>query len=63
VIAKRSKAVGVALRYTPSGEAGGSRFIVDASGTIITNLHLVRGVTAAAVKLSKGDSLHASGAL
>ena len=37
------------------GEGAGSGFIVDGSGTIITNLHVIAGATSVAVRLSNGD--------
>jgi S1-C subfamily serine protease len=40
---------------SPSGGSTASGFIVDASGTIVTNLHVVQGATAIAVKLPNGD--------
>lgn len=36
-------------------EKTGSGFIVDPSGTIITNLHVIQGLKAVAVKLGSGD--------
>jgi S1-C subfamily serine protease len=46
----------VTIKATSRGAVtGGSRFIVDASGTIVTNLHVIHGATAIAVKLSNGD--------
>jgi S1-C subfamily serine protease len=36
-------------------EATGSGFIVDPSGVIVTNLHVVQGLKTAAVKLANGD--------
>lgn len=40
---------------TPSGDATGSGFLVDPSGTVVTNLHVIQGASAVAVKLSNGD--------
>lgn len=40
---------------TPSGNRQGSGFLVDASGRILTNEHVVRGALAARVKLASGD--------
>ena len=55
-IAKRTLPAVVSIRVkTTTGEAGGSGFIVDPSGTIVTNLHVITGATSAAVKLSTGD--------
>jgi hypothetical protein len=39
----------------PSGEKAGSGFIVDQSGTIVTNLHVIEGAASIAVKLANGD--------
>ena len=39
----------------PSGESSGSGFLVDPGGTIVTNLHVVQGATAVAVKVASGD--------
>jgi hypothetical protein len=55
-IAKRTLPAVVAIRVkTPTGEASGTGFVIDPSGTIITNLHVIRGATTVAVKLSNGD--------
>jgi S1-C subfamily serine protease len=55
-IVKRAAPAVVAIRTSsPSGESSASGFIVDPSGTIVTNLHVVEGVTAVAVKLPNGD--------
>ena len=39
----------------PAGTLTGSGFVVDPSGTIVTNLHVIRGATAVAVKFPGGD--------
>src|SRR5207247_4243274 len=39
----------------PSGETTGSGFIVDPSGTIVTNLHVIEGAASIALKLANGD--------
>ena len=50
-IVKRAAPAVVAIRTSsPAGESSASGFIVDPSGTIVTNLHVVEGVTAVAVK-------------
>jgi len=55
-IAKKTLPAVVTIRVkTASGEVSGSGFIVDSSGTIITNLHVIRGATSAAVRLAGGD--------
>jgi S1-C subfamily serine protease len=55
-IAKRvSPAVVVIKASGPSGDATASGFIVEASGVIITNLHVVQNATALAIKLPSGD--------
>jgi hypothetical protein len=55
-IAKRATPAVVVIRAeTVDGSTTGSGFIVDPSGTIITNLHVIRGAKAAAVKLASGD--------
>jgi S1-C subfamily serine protease len=48
-------AVVVIKSQIPGSEGTGSGFIVDSSGTIVTNLHVIEGATALAVKLSNGD--------
>lgn len=40
---------------TDGQEVGGSGFIIDSSGTIVTNLHVVRGLRAVSVQLKNGD--------
>lgn len=40
---------------TDSGVAAGSGFIVDKSGTIVTNLHVIRDAKELAVRLTSGD--------
>lgn len=55
-IAERVAPAAVLIKaVTPDGTATGSGFIVDASGTIVTNLHVVRGATTVAVKTKAGD--------
>jgi len=55
-IARRVGPAVVMVRMSgPSGDADGSGFIVDASGTIVTNLHVIEGATTVAVKLPNGD--------
>lgn len=56
VIEGASKAVVVIKGQTSDGgEITGSGFIVDPSGTVVTNLHVIKGVQKAAVKLSNND--------
>lgn len=52
-VAKTTRAAIVTIR-TPGGT--GSGVIVDPSGVIVTNLHVVRGMNAAVVALANGDS-------
>src|SRR6266513_1474819 len=55
-VAKKSLPAVVSIRVkTAAGDASGSGFIVDPSGTIVTNLHVIRGAISAAVKLANGD--------
>jgi hypothetical protein len=55
-IAKKAIPAVVLIRSrTPEGGGSGAGFIVDASGTIVTNLHVIQGATALAVKTSTGD--------
>lgn len=55
-IAKRSIPAVVLIKASgPSGESSGSGFVVDSGGTIVTNLHVVKGATTLAVKLASGD--------
>jgi S1-C subfamily serine protease len=55
-IARRAGPAVVTIRTTTaSGLVNGSGFILDPSGTIVTNLHVIEGGTAVAVKLTNGD--------
>jgi serine protease Do len=55
-IARKTLPAVVSIRaQTAAGEVSGSGFIVDASGTIVTNLHVIHGATTVAVKLANGD--------
>lgn len=55
-IAKRTiPAVVVIKSRTPHGEGTASGFLVDPSGTIVTNLHVIEGAIALAVRLANGD--------
>lgn len=55
-IVKRVGPSVVTIKTTkPSGTFSGSGFIVDPSGTIVTNLHVIEGGTAVAVKVANGD--------
>src|SRR4051812_46847600 len=55
-IAKETLPAVVSIRARGAGQdASGTGFIVDGSGTIVTNLHVIAGVTTIAVKLSNGD--------
>ncbi len=55
-IARRaSPAVVIIKTSTPSGGGSASGFIVDPSGTVVTNLHVIQDATAIAVKLANGD--------
>jgi hypothetical protein len=55
-VARRIGPAVVLIRASgPLGEASGSGFIVDASGTIVTNLHVVQNARSVAVKLPSGD--------
>jgi hypothetical protein len=40
---------------TETGDVSGTGFLVNSSGTIVTSLHVVQGLRAAAVTLSSGD--------
>lgn len=56
-IVKRSSAAVVSIKVTlGDGEIAGSGFIVDSSGTIVTNLHVIEGAAAVTVTLANGDS-------
>jgi hypothetical protein len=52
---KAGPAVVTIQAKTADGTSAGSGLIVDPSGTIVTNLHVIAGATAAAVKLPDGD--------
>ena len=39
----------------PTGAATGSGFFVDSVGTIVTNVHVIRGATTVRVRLASGD--------
>lgn len=55
-IAKRVGPAVVTIRTSSAAEtSSGSGFIVDPSGTIVTNLHVVQGATTVAVRLPNGD--------
>jgi trypsin-like peptidase len=55
-VAKSTIPAVVLIKATgPAGETSGSGFLVDAAGTIVTNLHVIQGGTALAVKLASGD--------
>jgi len=55
-IAQRVGPAVVTIRTSSAAEASsGSGFIVHSSGTIVTNLHVIQGATAVAVRLSNGD--------
>ena len=55
-IAKRTiPAVVVIKSQTSKGQGTASGFLVDSSGTIVTNFHVIDGATALAVKLVGGD--------
>ncbi len=55
-IAKRTiPAVVVIKSQTAKGQGTASGFVVDPSGTIVTNFHVIEGATALAVKLASGD--------
>src|SRR5688572_29428801 len=55
-IASRVSPAVVMIRVsTATDESDGSGFIVDPSGTIVTNLHVIEGATTIAVKLPNGD--------
>ena len=55
-IAKRvTPAVVLIAAAGPSGDSNGSGFIVNQSGTILTNLHVIEGATSIAVHLASGD--------
>ena len=46
----------VAIRAdTPAGVSSGTGFVVDPSGIIVTNLHVIEGATRAAIKLHTGE--------
>ena len=46
----------VAIRVdTPAGVSAGTGFVVDPSGVIVTNLHVIEGATRAAIKLHSGE--------
>jgi len=55
-IAKRVLPAVVMIRSKVGAtEVSGSGFVVDPSGTIVTNLHVIRGATSVAVKTHNGD--------
>src|SRR5262245_4195746 len=55
-IAKRATPAVVLIKTTgESGDTAGSGFIVDQSGTILTNLHVIEDATSIGVKLANGD--------
>lgn len=55
-IARQAAPAVVSIKaLAPSRDVIGSGFIVDPSGTIITNLHVIQGAKSVAVKLATGD--------
>lgn len=55
-VAKRTIPAVVLIKATgPSGDSSGSGFLVDAGGSVVTNVHVIEGATAIAVKLANGD--------
>jgi len=62
VIAERVEKATVTIRCeTEEGLGSGSGFLVDPSGVIVTNFHVVRGCDRAQVKLSSGDAFEVTG--
>ncbi len=55
IAARAMPAVVLIKSAGPSGEQNGSGFIVDSSGTIVTNLHVIAGAKTLGVKLGNGD--------
>ena len=46
----------VAIRAdTPEGKAAGTGFLVDSTGVVVTNLHVIEGATRVAIKLHSGE--------
>jgi S1-C subfamily serine protease len=54
-IAKRVNPAVVAIKTSGAGIGSGSGFIVDPSGTIVTNLHVIKDAASVAVRLASGD--------
>src|SRR5262245_58683100 len=55
-IAKRVIPAVVLIKTTgPAGDYSGSGFIVDPSGVVVTNVHVIEGGTAVSVQLANGD--------
>jgi hypothetical protein len=55
-IARRAGPAVVTIKTSgPEGAASGSGFIVDPSGTVVTNLHVIEGASTIAVRLPNGD--------
>src|SRR5205823_2061183 len=48
--------VAIEGKMQDGSESAGSGFFVDSNGIIITNLHVVKGLIAARVRLTNGDS-------
>lgn len=61
-IAERfSSSVVVIVKESPTGSSTGSGFFVDSVGTLITNLHVVRGATTLQVRLANDEEYRVLG--
>ena len=56
-----SQAVVEIEKETPTGSYTGSGFFVDSVGTLVTNLHVVRGATTLRVRLANGEEYNVLG--
>jgi S1-C subfamily serine protease len=54
-IAKKALPAVVSIVKPVDNTILGAGFLVDSSGTVVTNLHVVQGQSAASVRLSNGD--------
>lgn len=55
IIAEAMPAIVSIRADTPDGVASGTGFLVDPSGVVVTNLHVIEGAARVAIKLHSGE--------